>query len=427
MAVEIRSDVAYQATNLDLSDRPPLPNGALGLADYQAGGSITPTDTGFGPLNVLILTGSMSFRPRFYYGKNGFAFGNGAARISYDAEGLPLGIRVYGSQTQRLTVGQRTNLAAGSLIGCTVLADGAAENPWQQWFAVTPSGEGEASVTLTGSSLSTAGFSWFSIEAAGTGIVQIGGRGLDADDYANFDLSRGLIRAGDGALAHMVERPSGGWSLYVRMTATVASADIAPYVASVADIDTGKLGPSGRPFRARAQSLVTGTSNYGGRTPAMPWGDPNDNQQSDSPAPALFADGANFSAVLTLLSDPWPYRTDAGMFTLVSGGNGIHVVQRPDGYFALARQNGTVLHQFGVRWEPDTLYSLGVTREGTALTVVLNDEVATITDAVVATYAPRFARGIDQNLHEWGGYLQRMIVWNPVSPTELRQLVRKWG
>lgn len=425
MAIEIKSDRPYQATNLDIPSRPPLPDGALGMVDYQAGGSITQTDIQFGANNALVFSGVGSFRPRYYYGQSGLTFGTGAARVSYDAEGLPQGIRVRGVQDQRLPTSMRANLSLGTPVGATCVDDGTEVEQFRKWYLVTPTGAGEASITLTGGTLSANGFVWISFEVSGSGFVQIGGKNIDPDDYVNFDLSTGQFLSGGGALAQAIRRKNGAWSLQIRTDTSASVTEIGPYIASVLSLNAAKLGPAGAAFRARCQTVVAGSSQTIGRTPAEPWASP-DAQATDTVSPVIITDTDDFSAVLTMTSDTWPYRVGSGMFTFVSGSAGIHVVQTAGGNIAIVKSTGEVLHSFETLWQPNTRYSIGITRVGTTFTVVINDEIARITDAMVA-YAPRFYRGLDTAVNEWGGYALKAYFWTPRSDNELLGLVERWG
>lgn len=428
MALQLLTDAVFSGVS-DIPARAPLPNDALGYADFTTGGlQITQALAQMGAsANAVILPSSSP--AGFYYGQNGLAFspsGGSLARMEFSGDGEARGLLVQPDYTQRITSAHRQNLAAGSAVGATVAADGAGPNGWDQFYNVMPTGAGEASLTLTADAVTTNAFIYIGFEVSGPGVVQIGARGGDADDYANFDLSTGVATAGAGAVAAMRKVPGGAWFCGVRVQAITSPNDIGPYAASVASAAATKLGAAGSSFRLRAP-IVTAETAAGMPFPS-PWGLTTSSDHAyDNIAPStvMLPADADFSLVMRLRSGWWPHQLSAGMaFFSVSGTRWAELRCDSSNNFIINTKLLGVAYTFSQRWVPSTQYRVGITRKGSRLTVNLNGERASVdAPGEVNGAAVRLGKGLNSGSNVWGGHLQRAIFWPPKSDQALDEAV----
>ena len=424
MALQLLTDAVFSGVS-DIPARAPLPNDALGYADFTTGGlQITQTLAQMGAsANAVILPSSSP--AGFYYGQNGLAFspsGGSLARMEFSGDGEARGLLVQPDYTQRVTSAHRQNLAAGSAVGATVAADGAGPNGWDQFYNVMPTGAGEASLTLTAGAVTTNAFIYIGFEVSGSGVVQIGARGGDADDYANFDLSSGTVTAGGGAVAAMRKVPGGSWFCGIRVQALTSPNDIGPYAASVASAATAKLGAAGAAFRVRAPIVTAGSA--GGLPFPSPWGLTTSSDHAyDNIAhsTAMLAADADFSLVMRLRSGWWPHQISAGIaYFYVSSSRWLEIRCDGNNNFIINSNLLGVAYTFGQRWQPSTQYRVGLTRTGSRLTVNLNGErVSLDAPGEVNGATVRLGKGANAATNVWGGHLQRAIFWPPKSDQAL--------
>src|SRR5690606_8026246 len=139
--------------------RPPMPDDALAYADFCAGLHMDQTAASMESNAALVFGPISSVKPGYYYGRDNIEFMSGTLwdRVEYSPDGECLGLLVEGSYQNRVLSGQRQDLTAGTAVGAVISASGAAAQPWQQWYSLSPSGAGEASLTLDTSAVATAG------------------------------------------------------------------------------------------------------------------------------------------------------------------------------------------------------------------------------------------------------------------------------
>ncbi|KGJ03256.1 hypothetical protein [Paracoccus sphaerophysae] len=415
----------------DLLARAPIPNDAVGYVDFLTGLHMTQAAESVATNASLVFGPISSVAPGYYYGKNDIAFMTNKLweRIEYTADGECLGLLVDGDWTQRLNTEHRINLTAGAMTGASVAAVGAAAQPYQQWYAVTPSGSGEASLTLATSSVSAGSYAYIAVDVRGSGIVQLGARNAAADAYVNVNLLTGEVVTGAGAVGQAMRRRD-GWTVFACVAIAVAG-DVQPYMASVAALTTAKLGAAGLAFAARAPRVAA----YGSATMPAPglWPHTASSGKADdnlTQVTTMVADAADFTCVFRARSGWTKTRRSAGLFLWSNSGNsGTELRFGADNtLFLIDRNSGTPRWSFATRWKPETIYRVGVSRIGGVLSACVNGEVATVdTGTVAADATPRLLRGFDTSANMWSGHLQKAIWWaEGRRQADLAALVEQW-
>lgn len=226
-----------------------IPPDAAAYADFVAGLHEDQANSSVSSAAALVFGPVSSVKPGYYYGRDNIEFMSGTLwdRVEYGPDGACLGLLIEGTYQNRIIAAQRRDLSGGVVAGATVAASGSAAQPWQQWYALTPSGASPASLTLTTSAVATVGaYIYAAIDLRGTGIVQFGSAGTG---YVNADLATGEVRLFDGATGRLTPRPGGSWTLSCRSRVPAGGLEnVAPYVASVASLDSPARGPAGAPF-----------------------------------------------------------------------------------------------------------------------------------------------------------------------------------
>ena len=416
----------------DILTRPPIPNDAVGYADFTTGLHMTQTAESLATNAALVFGPVSSMSPGYYYGKTDIGYMSGTLweRVEYGPDGENLGLAVDGGFTQRITSGQRIDLTAGTAIGAAVAASGTAAQPYQQWYSVTPSGAGEASLTLATDSVSAGAYAYIAIDVRGSGIVQLGAKNAAANAYVNANLLTGEVVTGAGAAGQMVRRRD-GWTVLARVQ-LAAAGDVQPYAASVAAIDTTKLGAAGLAFEARAPRVAAYTS---ATLPAPGlWPHTSSSAKSAdnlSQITGMVADAADFTCVFRARSGWTRSRASAGLFLWSNGGNSGTELRfsSTNTLVLIDRGSSTPRWTFAARWKPEAIYRVGVSRIGGVLSACVNGECATVdTGSVAADATPRLLRGFDVAANAWNGHLQKAIWWNAGrSQADLAALVDRWA
>lgn len=432
MALQLITDTAFSGVS-DIPARAPLPNDGLGYADFTTGGiQITQALAQMGAAASAVILPS-SAPAGFFYGPNGLAFnpsGGSLSRMTFSADGEARGLLVEPAYTQKVITTHRQDLSAGAAAGATVAATGTGSNGWDQLYRVTPSGSGEASLTLSAGSVSSGGYSYIGFEVRGSGVVQLGARNGDPDDYANFNLSTGAVVAGAGAVAAM-RRVVGGWFCGIRVAASAALSEIGPYIASVATASQAKLGAAGASFDVRAPIVIANTAS--GLPFPSPWGLTTSSDHAfDNIAhsTAMLGATADFSLVMSLRSGWWPYQLSAGVaYFFVSASRWLEVRCDSANNFIINSNLLGVAHTFNTKWRPNTDYSIGIVRNGSYITVDINGETAVVNaPGEVDGATVRLAKGANATSNSWGGFLRRTVWWSqPKSQQALEAAVMMYG
>lgn len=412
-----------------LLERPPLPDGAAAYVDFQTGLHITQADASMATNSALVFGPVSSVKSGYYYGQHDIQFMDGTRweRIEYGSDGHPLGMLMEGEYEQRLVPAHRRNLSAGTAVGAVVAADGVADEAYQQWYSLTPSGAGEASLTLSSSAVSTAGaFIYTLFDVRGIGVVQVG---CGADGYINCDLSSGQYEAFDGASGTMIPRAAGGWTLRcISINPPGGLTDTAPYIASVNGLQAGRLSGAGQPFMARAPRLFASTSSSNSFTGLWPH-ETSDSHAPESLLPNIFglSPTGDFTCTFRVLSGS-SARTAASLLRLSSNGNdGMALRFSDSNKVVYASKNGNTVEWSGeTMWAPDTIYCVGFSRTGNQIAISINGESVTFTSASSANLPMRLLTGFHGN-NSWDGHIQKAIFWpDGCGLRELAQRVDHW-
>ena len=431
MALQLKTTVTGGILG-DLLVRPPIPNDAVGYVDFTTGLHMTQSAESVASNAALVFGPVSSVKPGYYYGKDGnpaFMSGTLWDRIEYGPEGNCLGLALDGGFTQRLIAGHRIDMTAGSKVGATVATSGVAVQPYQQWYAVSPVGGAEASLTLSTDSISAGAYAYIVADLDGAGVVQVGARNASVDAYVNVNLATGEIVTGAGAVGQAVRR-STGWSVYAQVRVSAAGG-LQPYVASVATMATPKLGASGAAFSVRAPRVAAYTA---GTLPAPGlWPHTSsDAKAADSmtQVTAMVADDADFTCVFRARSGWTAGRRAAGLFLFSNNGDSGSELRftRTNTLCLIDRSSSTPRWTGNTRWKPQSIYRVGVSRIGGVISVCINGECATVdTGSVAADASPRLLRGFDAAVNAWAGHLQKAIWWGVgVSQARLAQMVDRW-
>lgn len=426
MALQLKTTSQFLGRS-DMLARPPLPDDAIGYADFITGLHITQADASMAD-NAGIILNPATKRQAYVYDRAGQIVQAAAGTwqgVEYGSDGEPLGLSIYGGFTQALIAGHRTDLSAGTAVGAVVAATGTAAQPWQQWYRVTPSGAGEASLTLSAGATRTRYVYWV-IDVRGTGIVQLGLKG-SPNIRANFDLATGAINRNGGTVAQVIRRPGGAWSLAVLGDIGTTQMDPLPYVASVDSVTAGALGPAGAPFEARAPRVEVVTAASYGNTRPWPPVNPDTFRTKDdlSPAASMIAPAADFSVVFSTRANSTAQRLSEGLFYLAPGsGQGAEL--RFNSSNKLVLYTGSVLWTGETEWVPDHVYDVGFSRRGSLLAWSVNGETGEVDVPTAADWTPYLLRAAN-NPEQWSGHLRRVIWWaDGRSALALRDMADRW-
>lgn len=436
MALELKTQVTQMLAS-DIPARAPLPDDALALVDFTTGLQITQSDVRLGRAGNTIFNRSNSVSSSgWFYGSADIEMGsaNFWDRIEYDADGRCLGLLMDGTQTQTVIRSHRTDLSLGTLTGAVLAAvTPAPAEAAAQWWELTPTGAGEASLQLaTGSVTNFRLLVSFEIRTAGGRYAQIGTRAGDANAWANIDLVTGEVTArGANVQAAARRRPGGGWTFYA-ITRKIESSlpDLQPYVASVASSDTGKLGLSGGAIQVRAP--IVRTRNGEGLVPGAPYANASaDSRNADVlyPQAALHSLSADFTCVFRARSGWAPSQLQAGLFSILTSGDPVQIRFRTDNTLAIVRSSeSSVLAELPLSWEPDTIYRVGVSRQGNSLAVIVNGHAVEVEHADISGMTGwRLLRCNDQATGGWYGHAQKIVLWaGGRRPSELAAMVERW-
>lgn len=426
MALQLKTSSAFLGRS-DMLARPPLPDDALGYADFTTGLHITQTDASMADTAGIVLSPAAK-RQAYVYDRTGQivqAAANTWQGVEYGADGEPLGLSIYGGFSQALIAGHRTDLSAGTAVGAVVAASGAASQPWQQWYSVTPSGAGEASLTLSAGATRTRNVYWV-IDVRGSGIVQLGLKGAP-NIRANFDLATGTVNRNGGTVAQAIRRPGGAWSLAILGDIGATQMEPSPYVASVNSITAGAVGPAGIPFEARAPRVEVVTAASYGNTRPWPPVNPDSFRTKDdiSPATAMLAAAADFSVVFSVRANSSAQRLSESLF-LLAPGSGQGAELRFSSANTLVLYTGSVLWTGATAWLPDRTYDVGFSRRGSLLAWSVNGETGEVDVPTAADWTPYLLRATN-NPEMWSGHLRRVIWWaDGRSALALRDMADRW-
>lgn len=318
----------------DMQSRAPMPNWATAYVDFSVGLQITGTELEDSPASNLGISGATGGH---YYDSDevGIAAANGGIRrIEYDVDGYPIGLRASGGWSSFLAPEARTNLSVGVKLGLDVTPDGSPAFPWQQWYKLTPNSEGEASLSLPVTSVTTA-YAWWSIDVLGAGVVQLGKKSGTDNVFANFDLATGEAWGIDGMLPAMKQRADGSWTLVAKLPVQgTPNANLQPYVAAVADITSPRLGAGGLPFSARLPRLTTAaTTSIAPPEPHTNEGSANRSSDDIYIPRTLLPVASAFSLLLKLRADWFPHRWGQGVFAMGFASGTIHLRFNEGGCF----------------------------------------------------------------------------------------------
>lgn len=426
MALQLKTSSPYLGRS-DMLARPPLPDDALGYADFTTGLHITQTDASVAD-NAGIVLNPATKRQAYVYDRSGQIVQAAAGTwqgVEYAADGEPLGLSVYGAFTQALIAGHRANLTAGTAVGAVVAASGTAAQPWQQWYSVTPSGAGEASLTLSTGATRTGHVYWV-IDVRGSGIVQMGLKGAPAV-RANFDLATGTVSASGSTIGQAIRRPGGSWTLAIHGGIGSTQIDALPYIASVNSVTAGSLGPAGLAFEARApRAEVVATASYANTRPLPPPNPDSFRTRDDlTPAATMMASDADFSVVFSVRANSTTLRLSEGLFSLLPGsGQGAEL--RFNASNKLVLYTGSVLWTGQTDWVPDRVYDVGFSRRGSLLSWSVNGETGQADVPTAADWTPYLLRSTN-NPEQWSGHLRRVIWWaEGRSALALRDMADRW-
>lgn len=426
MALQLKTSSAFLGRS-DMLARPPLPDDALGYADFLTGLHITQADASMADTAGIVLSPAAK-RQAYVYDRAGQIVQAAPGTwqgVEYAADGEPLGLSVQGAFTQALIAGHRTNLAAGTAVGAAVAATGAASQPWQQWYRVTPSGAGEASLTLSAGATRTGHVYWM-IDVRGTGFVQLGFKGAPSP-RANFDLSTGVFAVSGGAVGQAIRRDGGAWSLGIHGPIGSTQIDPLPYIASVDGLTAGSLGSAGAPFDARAPRVeVVTVASYAN---TRPWPPPNPDtfrtRDDLVPAASMMAAAADFSVVFSTRANSTTSRLSEGLLYLMPA-SGTATELRFASTNKLVLYSGSVLWSGQTDWVPDRAYHVGFSRRGSLLSWSVNGETGEIDVPTAADSTPYLLRSAN-NPEMWSGHLRRVIWWaDGRTPAALKALVDRW-
>lgn len=430
MALQLKTTATGGALG-DILARPPIPDDAVGYADFLTGLHMTQDAESIAANASLVFGPVSSVKPGYYYGKGDIGFMSGTLweRIEYGPNGECLGLAVDGGFTQRIIPEHRIDLTSAATSGATVTASGTAAQPYHQWYTATPAGASEASITFATTTTSANTYHYFAIDVQGAGVVQIGARNAADTAYVNVDLRTGEVVSGASAAGQAIRRAT-GWTVFGRFR-TLAAADSQPYIASVIDLGASKLAPAGQAFQARAPRVASYTTN------TMPAPGLWPHTSSDAKAAdnltqitTIVPDADDFTCVFRALSGWTRTRTSAGLFLWSnSGSSGTELRATSSNTFALIdKGSSTPRWLFKQRWRPEAIYRVGVSRIGGVLSVCVNGEAATVdTGSVAADATPRLLRGFDAATNGWNGHLQKAIWWaQGVNQAQLTQMVDRW-
>lgn len=421
MALQLKTSSPYLGRS-DMLARPPLPDDAIGYADFTTGLHITQADASMADSAGIVLNPATK-RQAYIYDRSGQivqSAGGTWQGVEYGADGDPLGLSIYGAFTQALIAEHRSNLTAGTTVGVAVAASGAAAQPWQQWYSVTPSGAGEASLTLSAGTNRTRNVYWV-IDVRGTGIVQLGLKGAP-NVRANFDLSTGVVSGNGGTVAQAIRRPGGAWSLAILGSIGATQMDPLAYVASVNSITAGALGPAGVAFEARAPRVeVVTVTSYGNTRPWPPVNPDTFRTKDDlAPAPTMMEPAADFSVVFSARANSTASRLSEGLFHLAPAELRFASTNK------LVLYSGSVLWSGDTEWVPDRVYNVGFSRRGNLLSWSVNGETGEADVPAAADTLPYLLRSAN-NPEQWSGHLRRVIWWaDGRSSLALRDMADRW-
>ncbi len=432
MALQLRTLATFAAPS-DIPARAPMPDDAAGYVDFTANLHMTAAAAEVSNASALVFSRDNTPRSGLYYGREGLAAGAHTTwdRIEYDAAGNPLGLLVEQTWTQIVTDAMRTNLALGTAVGAAVAASGMAEQPWAQWYAVTPSGAGEASLTLTTASVTANHYVYIHFDVRGEGVVQVGLNDAGITGFANFDLTAGEVYRSDTSTgASMIRRPGGGWTVMVRLRWGGAAGVSHPYVASVASLTTGLRGASGRAFDLRAPRVAANASGGLPERSAFELF----KRESDLifPVAGLMDLAGDFTCAFRARSGFFNDRSGASLFLLRNGTTSGTEIRFNATNTLIARQtsgNLIVAENPSIRWTPETIYRVGVSRRGSQIAVMVNDlHIGFDTGAAVADATPELFGSWDTSgSNSWSGHLQKCIWWSQGrAPADLAALVDRW-
>lgn len=412
--------------------RPPIPDDAAAYADFVTGLHMNQANANTDSNSNLVFGPVSSVKPGYYYGRDDIEFMSGTLwdRVEYGPDGECLGLLVEGSYQNRVLSGQRQDLTAGTAVGAVISASGAAAHPWQQWYSLTPSGAGEASLTLDTSAVATAGAWLYSaVDVRGGSFVQVGTAGTG---YVNVDTRSGEVRAFQGASGRAIPRPGNSWTISCRGTVPEGGLENAGlYVASVASLDAPKRGPAGAAFEVRAPRLDAATAAGLPRLGLWPHAS-GDSHAADSLTPNIagLADADDFTAIMRVRSGPSASRTGAGLwlFTNANGTAGTELRFSTSNVLVLVDKGPTVVRwTSSQRYKPNQIYRFGISRSGGQLAIVVNGEAVSLDAGAAAGLMSRPLRGFDQSANQWAGHLQKTIWWaGGRSQAELIMLTDRW-
>lgn len=440
MALTLKSQNTFGGLTLPV--RPPLPDGAAGYADFCNGVlQISPTDAAVGPLSNIVCTRN-ALPAGWYYGKDGLALGqqNYFDRIEYDAQGAPIGLRIDAQATHLVTAANRIDLTTGTLSGATIAADGTPANAWAQWYRLTAAGGAAAYVAMPTGAAASGNYvlmSW-EVKSAAARYVQIGALNGGATCWANVDLlSREVTAKGDGVTAGVIARPGGSCTVWAALKLSAAASDLGLYVAPVQAGDAGKLATAtaAADVLARLPTAITSSSLDGLYLPS-PWPQTASSVRGADAVgrgASMPAGTADFTLIYRFRSRPDAVSRGSGLLLLSSaaGGTGssdpfAELRFASDGVLCLV-YNAARQHEFATPWAPDTVFRFGVSRKGSQLSVVINDEAATLDLGSYGGGNVLTFKGQNSNLNTLGGHLQKCLWWaEACSQADLAARVDHW-
>lgn len=431
MALQLRTLTTFAAPS-DIPERAPMPNDAVGYVDFTANLHMTRTGAAVANDSALVFSRDNTPRTGFYYGRADLEKGAHTMwdRIEYAPDGSPLGLLVEDVWNQQLVDVVRSDLTQGTATGATVAVSVTSTDAWRRWYSITPSGAGEASLALATASIAVNEYVYVHFDVRGSGIVQLGMRNADVTGYANFNLATGEAVASDSAIVAQAQaRADGSWTVVARFRKTTAEAG-QPYIASVASMSTGRLGASGAAFEARAPR-VEKINNAG--MPARSYYDAFTHAADViTPVSSLFDLAGDFSVVFRARSGWFASRTAAALLffsnTATSGAelrfdgsNGL-IVRQTSGSVIVASDPE-------IRWTPETVYRVGVSRRGSLIDVVVNGRVVSFDGgtAVADAKPVLFGSAATTGANSWSGHLQKCIWWaEGRKASDLAALVSRW-
>lgn len=413
-----------------LLNRPPMPNDAAAYVDFRNGLHMDPT-TALTTANASnVFSAFSSMQPGYYYGRDNIEYMTAKLwdRVEYDHNGECLGLLLEGSFKNRIEADHRQNIGLGVSVGAVVAASGAAAQPHQQWFLITPDGAGEASLTLATSAVATAGaYIYVGFDFRGDGIVQVGSAGTG---YVNCDLRTGEISAFDDAAGHAVRRLDGSWTVYcVGRVPSGGLESLAPYAASIASLDAARRGGAGASVLVRAPRCDADTSS--GRPFSGLWLHPsNDTHPAESLTPNVAGIGANddFTIIYRARSGSFP-RIAAGLGSIIGAGSlGVELRFSSANVITLGNRGTlSVVWTGETKWVPDTIYLVGFSRRGSTVCIYINGEGFAFDAGANSVGSFRPLRCFDQVSFPWSGYIQKAVWWaGGRTQDEIGRLVSRW-